>query len=142
MELKEKIRNLVEIALSIENKHYEIILSHLPKYQAQIIETQIGVDLTGVERILDTYGIKHTIKEHGSEKTELLRGQLPINIDDFELIPKIIQTENVKYSGKNSLKQDVFVFERRIGNLYFIVEAVRFSKKGNKLVFQTLFKRK
>ena len=71
-----------------------------------------------------------------------MRGQLPINIDDFELIPKIIQTENVKYGGKNSLKQDVFVFEKRIGNLFFVVEAVRQSKRGNKLVFQTLYKRK
>ena len=140
--MKEKIRNLVDLALTAENKHNKITLGHVPKYQAEIIKSQIGIDLTGVERILDSYGIKHTIKEHGSEKTESLRGQLPINIDDFELIPKIIQTENVKYGGKNSLKQDVFVFEKRIGNLFFVVEAVRQSKRGNKLVFQTLYKRK
>ncbi len=140
--MKQKIRNLVEIALTVENKHFELPIGFLPKYQAQIIEAQIGIDLTGVERVLDTYGIKHTIKEHGSEKTELLRGQLPINIDDFELIPEIIKTENIRYGGKNSLRQDVFIFEKRIGNLYFVVEAARFSKKGNKLVFQTLYKRK
>lgn len=140
--MKEKIRYLVDKALSNENKHYELMISYLPKYQAKILEAQFDVDLTGVERVIDTYGIKHTIKEHGSEKTELLRGQLPVNIDDFELIPEIIKTDNVKYGGKNSLRQDVFVFEKRIGNLYFVVEAVRFSKKGNKLVFQTMYKRK
>jgi len=140
--VKKEIKNLVQKALTGSNKHMELTINYLPKYQAQIIEKIIGIDLNGVSRSIDTYGIKHTIKEHGSERTELARGQLPVNIDDFELIPEILKTDIVKYGGKNSLKQDVFVFERRIGNLYFVVEAVRFSKKGNKLVFQTLYKRK
>lgn len=140
--MKKEIRELVTKALTIENKHYELVLSYLPNYQATIIEKYVGVNLAGVERIIDTYAIKHTIKMHGNERTEKSRGQLPVNIDDFELIPEILKTDIVKYGGKNALKQDVFVFEKRIGNLYFVVEAVRFSKKGNKMVFQTLYKKK
>jgi len=41
------------------------------------------------------------------------------------------------------MNQDVFMYGKNIDNTYFVAEAVRFSrKKGNKLVFQTMYKRK
>jgi hypothetical protein len=136
------IKELIEIALS-SNQHAEYNFTLLTKQQAKIIEEKIGIDLTGVHRIIDTYGIKHAIKEHGSASKEHSRGQEPVNLDDFLLIPQILkEPDKIEYAGKNSLRQDVFKFSKRVGWLYIVAEAVRVSSKGNKLVFITLYKRK
>lgn len=138
------IRNLVAFALADRaNVSAQYIFSKLPRSQAQRIEKLIGVDLTGAPRLIDTSGIRHALRKHGNAVTEARRGNIAINTYDFEKIPSVLANpDEVKYGGKNSLNQDVFVFEKRIDNLYFVVEAIRFSKSGNKLVMQTLYKKK
>lgn len=70
-------------------------------------------------------------------------GQIAITHADFERIPEVlISPDAVSFLGNNALRQPVFLFTKRIGQLYFVAEAVRFSKKGNRLVFQTMYKRK
>ena len=137
------IKQLIDIALSNGNKYAEFSFSRLPIAQSKIIEKQIGLKLVGVERIMDTSAIRHTLRNHGSESTEAPRGQVAVSLDDFGRIPLILkEPDNITYWGKNALKQDVFLYEKKIGDIYFVGEAVKVVSAGNKLVFQTMYKRK
>ena len=91
-----------------------------------MIEKEIGVDLTGCERYIDTYTIRHTLKNHGFATTEEKRGQVVITLDDFQLIPSLIENaQKIKYIGKNKRKQDVFEYHTISNGRYIILEAVR-----------------
>ena len=139
---KSKIKKLVKFALSDRlNQHKEIVIGNVSKRQADFFLEEIGIDLENAERCLDTSAIRHIIKEHGSEKTEQARGQVPINLDDFELITSILENaDEISYKGKNRLQQDTFVY-KKIQDIYVVMEAVRLSKKkGNKISICTMYK--
>jgi hypothetical protein len=138
------IKELVNLALSEEfNFHAEFTLGKLPAKQSRIIESLIGSKLVGSDRIIDTSGIRHTLKKHGSEINESKHGQIAVSIDDFNKVPHILrEPDQIVYSGKNRLKQDVFLYQKKIGVIYYVAEALRISKKGDRLVFQTMYKRK
>lgn len=143
MSKKTEIQKLVEFALSDKlNQHKELIIGKVNKRQAEAIKSVMNVDLLGKERFLDTSTIRHIIKQHGSEKTEASRGQVAINLDDFELIPEIVEkATNINYLGKNNLNQDVFEYRKKIKNTYVVIEAVRLSKKkSNRIFISTMYK--
>ena len=136
------INQLVELALSdTKNTHAELVYGYLSSHQALIIEKEIGVNLKGAQRVIDTSGIRHALRKHGSPEKERKRGQIAITIDDFKLIPQILKSpDKIIYTGKNSLNQDTFAFHKKLKNAYIVAECVRFAKKGNKLVFATMYK--
>lgn len=143
MEKKTKIQKLVEFALSNKlNQHKEITIGKVNKKQSDFFLKTIGVNLENAERCIDTSAIRHIIKNHGSEKTEKSRGQIAINLDDFDLINEVLDTSTeISYKGKNRLKQDVFVYKKKIKNTFVVMEAVRLSKKkGNKLSICSMYK--
>ncbi|WP_315060026.1 PBECR3 domain-containing polyvalent protein [Capnocytophaga leadbetteri] len=140
---KSKIQRLVDFALSDKlNQHKEIIIGKVSKKQAETFKQQLGIDLENVERCIDTSAIRHIIKHHGSEKTEKSRGQIAINLDDFDLITTVLEkADEVSYQGKNRLNQDVFLYKKKIENVHIVMEAVRISKKrGNKISISTMYK--
>lgn len=102
---KSKIKKLVKFALSDRlNQHKEIVIGKVSKRQADFFLQEIGIDLENAERCLDTSAIRHIIKEHGSEKTEQARGQVPINLDDFELITSILENaDEISYKRKKPI---------------------------------------
>jgi hypothetical protein len=143
MPIKTKIKSLVDEALSLKKNEGTVVIGVVSKKQAIEIMKLTGVETEGCERIMDTQYIRHSIRNHGHVKTEKSRGQIAISLDDFELVPDIISNpDTIKYLGKNSLKQDVIEYKKRINDLYFVVEAVRVAKRGNTLVFNTIYKRK
>ena len=113
------IKELVELALSNKtSKHAEYTLGKLPPKQSRIIEAITGYKLVGSERIIDTSGIRHTLRKHGSERMESRHGQIAVNIDDFSKISLILkEPDKILYTGKNRLQQDVFLFQKRIGTV-------------------------
>ena len=106
----------------------------------KVLKAKTDIDLTGYTRVIDKSGINHTIKNHGNEKKEQSRGQIAITNEDFELIPEIIKSENVIYSGKNDLGKDCLLYEAHIGSLIFYIEEIRTGRK--QLCLQTMYKRK
>lgn len=51
---------------------------------------ELGIDINEeYKHVVDNYAIRHTFNNHGG-KGESLRGQIPINNSDFELIPDIV----------------------------------------------------
>lgn len=139
------IKELVHFALSDKlNKHKEIKINNVTKKQASLFVSVIGKDLQGAERYIDTSTVRHIISKHGSVKKELSRGQIAINLDDFELIPKVLKNATkITYLGKNNLKQDSFEYQLELKDVYVVIEAVRISKrKGDRLYISTMYKKK
>lgn len=142
--MKKEIRELVGYALSdIDNKNKALEIGMVNKKQSQIIKENIGLETYGCKRFLDTSAIKHILRKHGSIKTEEKRGQIAINIDDFEQIPFYISNaDSIEYVGKNKLKQDVFKYSMSEENQIVIIESVVLNKYGNKIYIETMYKKK
>jgi hypothetical protein len=115
-------------------------IGSISNYEAELIRYKTGLNVSGYTRIIDNYGIKHTLKQHGKAELEQLRGQLPIIPSDFELIPQIVKTENIIYSGKNKIGNDVILYEAVLDNVFYYAEEVRNKRK--KLALQSIWKRK
>ena len=138
------IKQLIEVSLSNKTNIYaEFAFGKLSPKQSKMIENSIGSRLAGAERIIDSNGIRHALRKHGSERLEAKHGQIAVTIDDFSKVPLILkEPDEITYLGRNRLKQDTFLYEKKIGIIHYVAEAVRYSKAGNKLVFQTMYKRK
>ena len=98
---------------------------------ASFIFEKTGLDVSGFTRVVDNYGVRHTIKQHGDQAKESKRGQLAVTLDDFGLIPLITsQPDNVFADGKNKIGRDVIVFEKLINGIgYRHVEELRGKHK-------------
>jgi len=115
------------------------------------IKQNTNYDLSGFWVSLDTNAINHTLKQHGNENVEKLRGQIVVVKNDFSLIEKVvIEADNICLAGKSSIGNDLIIFEKNIEQItYFMVFEIRkivISKKQkyklNRLALQTLYKRK
>lgn len=96
----------------------------------KIIE-KTGLDVSGFRRILDNYGVRHTMKQHGDAVKEARRGQVAVTLDDFRLIQVITsQPDDIFADGKNKIGRDVIVFVKLIEGIgYRHVEEVRGKHK-------------
>lgn len=91
---------------------------------------------------MNTNAIKHILKIHGSIKKEAKKGQIAINIDDFENIPIFISNAHlIEYIGKNALNQDVFKYTTKAERSIIVIESVIINKRGNKVYIETMYKK-
>lgn len=142
--MKKEIRELVDFALSDDlNQHKALVIGTVTKNQAVELELKTGINFYDCKRIIDTSAIRHIIRKHGSAKTEAKKGQVPVNIDDFEKIPQYIANAFlVEYVGKNKLKRDVFQYLSEHNGIVFIIRGVVINNDGKKLIIETMFKKK
>ena len=99
---------------------------------------------------IDNYGIKHTIERHGNAEREARQNQVAIQKSDFTLLEIIVrEADSIKYDPRQKTPKSVvvetFIFEKMIGDTFYVMKEIRrVTKKGkkNKLVFQTMFKKK
>ena len=139
--MKTEITELVEFAINSKNTlNKKVSINIVDELEAAILKAKTGFDLLGFKRIIDKSSINHAIKEHGNVKTEASRGQIAITKKDFELIPQIVKSENVIYSGKSKAGIDCILYEIVINNTYYYVEEIRKGKK--ELCLKSLYKRK
>ena len=131
---------LLEKAKNSPNERQVICIgkvsSKLNKYALQN-----NFDLTDYEHNIDVSGVRHAIKEHGSKKTEIPRGQIPIDDADFEKIPLILYSyDNVVFTGQNRIGRETITYEKKFpdGCIYYI-EEIRQGKKT--LTINTMYKR-
>ena len=87
--------------------------------------------MTGFTRVLDNYGVRHTIKQHGNARQESKRGQIAVTLEDFEKIFAITsQPDDVFADGKNKIGRDVIVYVKVIDGVgYRHVEEVRGKRR-------------
>lgn len=102
-----------------------------------------GFDIVGYTHIVDGANLRHIINHHGTERTEKPRGQLPIEKEDFHLIPKILSQYDKMTISPSTEKQPLnhIVYEKKMdNNIVFYVEEVRTGRK--KLCTKSMYKRK
>lgn len=138
--MKKRIREFVPGALSVADRKVEISLGRVSNHER--IKAETGFDVEGFERILDNYGVRHTMKKHGNQKAEAARGQIAVTIEDFALIPLITSApDRVFHDGQNKIGRDVLVFCKVIDGIgYRHVEEIR--PKGKLVATDSLRKKK
>jgi phage-Barnase-EndoU-ColicinE5/D-RelE like nuclease3 len=114
-----------------------------------IISTSISTDIIRLTRlnledythILDNFGIIHTFKKHGNAKKEMLRGQLAIEIVDFQHIETIVlEYDDIIYGQMNDMGNKLMKFVKAIERInYFYVVEIRTGRK--EIALQTFYKR-
>ena len=108
--------------------------------EAKELEAELGIDLTGYRRSIDSFAIKKIIKDHGTEGTETPRGQGGIVREDFRRIPEIVsEYDEVIISGKDGMGNTLIQYKKWYsdGTTYY-VEEVR--NKRMELTTKTMWK--
>lgn len=98
-----------------------------------------GYDLSDYIHNIDSSAIRHIRKNHGSN-SEYLRGQEPVNNNDFEALPRIIDSpDSIEFVGKNKLGRDVIKLSKDMkDNIANYFEEIREGQKT--LSGDTLYK--
>ncbi len=112
------------------NELKSVVYSVVEDVQAAAIEKATNIDISGFERVLDSYGIKHILKNHGGASEEL-RGQEPITLEDFKKIPDVVENYDKVFGGVLSKrnKLPMIAYVKRTNGVILIVEEQRESKK-------------
>jgi len=124
-----RLTEFAKVAMTIADRRTIEVIGKVEN--ASFIFEKTGLDVSGFTRVVDNYGVRHTIKQHGDQAKESKRGQLAVTLDDFGLIPLITsQPDNVFADGKNKIGRDVIVFEKLINGIgYRHVEELRGKHK-------------
>ncbi len=139
--MENEIKQLVEFAKNSKSPiNSKLQISYIDEKEAEILELKTGFKLFGFKRMIDKFGINHTLKNHGNIEIESKRGQIAITDIDFELIPKIVKSQNIIYVSKNKMGNDLILYEAIVNDTFYYVEEVRKGRK--ELCMTTMYKRK
>ena len=97
-----------------------------------------GIDLTGYKHVIETTGIQHSEKRHGSKSED----RMPLSLQDYLLVPYIIkERDKVEMSPQRDVMHHnrILIYTKRIGDTYYYVEEIRMKNKS--LTFKSLWKR-
>ncbi len=149
MDIFEKIRNLFDFAILDKLSELHIVdIGTIDVSVAQRIREQTGLNLQDYVVCIDTFSIKHIMKNHGNPFTEAQRGQVAVTKEDFCKIGQIINDfDTVLYDTRSSKKSkevisESLVFSKEIENQYVVVKEIRsVVKRGkqNRLVLQSMW---
>jgi phage-Barnase-EndoU-ColicinE5/D-RelE like nuclease3 len=125
----EKITQFAAEAMRIADRQTLLVIG--PVVNVALIQAQTKFNLAGYTRVLDNYGVRHTMKQHSDPGRELKRGQLAVTLEDFALIPLITGEPDYAYAdGKNRIGREVIVFVKLIDGIgYRHVEEIRGKHK-------------
>ena len=100
--IKQEILDLFEICIEkTEPFHIKIDICIVPNYLSDLVFEKTGIDISNHLITIDNYGITHAILKHGNIKTELNRGQIDLEKEDFILFfDRIITSDNISFIGK------------------------------------------
>ena len=123
------LTSFVKEAFTIADRRILLILGQVDN--APLILQKTGLDVTGFTRVLDNYGVRHTIKQHGNARQESKRGQIAVTLEDFGKILAITsQPDDVFADDKNKIGRDVIVYVKVIDGVgYRHVEEVRGKRR-------------
>ena len=123
------ILRFVENALRVADRQTILTLGKVSN--AQLILEKTGLNVTGFTRVLDNYGVRHTLKQHGNSVKEDRRGQIAVTAEDFAKISSITSApDNIFADGKNKIGRNVIVFVKLIDGVgYRHVEELRGKHK-------------
>jgi hypothetical protein len=105
-----------------------------------------GVDIHGYVHEISNYFIRHVIRNHGDEKREIARGNLPVTDDDFQRIPAIIEHPDYIIIGAKRNNEERIIYvksdekEENGTTLYF--EEILRGSTNRSLRGNTMYKTK
>jgi len=136
------LSELIDLTLSESNESVKFGLGGVSQEFVSLVKELTGMSIEGFEHIVDNYAIRHCIKKHGSAKDEAARGQIAVTINDFKLIPQIIELpDSIDYAGVNNQGNHVLIYSKVIENqLILYLEEMRGKRK--EATMQTMYKRK
>ncbi len=118
--MENEIKKLVEFALNSKSSiNSKLQISIIDESEAEFIEIKTGFKLIGFKRIIDKFGINHTLKNHGNVDIEKRRGQIAITEEDFELVPEIAKSQNIIHVSKNKIGNDIILYEAIINDVFY-----------------------
>ena len=140
----ESISELIEYAFNdISNQLKTFEFHYLDdEIERMMLEKLLNLNLKNFKRTIDNYAIIHTHNKHGQANKEISRGQIEVKIEDYLLIPDIVNNpDNITIGEKSNIGTELIIYEKEIEEIrYFYVEEVR--KKRKSLSMKTLYKRK
>jgi hypothetical protein len=130
------------------NEHWRIDIGLINGVLANNIFENTNLELENYLISVDTHGIRHILRQHGTIETEKNRGQKVIQKKELRLLIKTIQQgDSISDAGKSALGNDCILLQKEIkGILYFSIWEVRKvtsvkkqSKKKSRIMLQTLY---
>ena len=140
--MKDPLLDFVDAALADKTNAKMIFeFYELDAGQVAVLLEQSGHGLEGYRRVLDSFAVKHIFKNHGNDKTELLRGQIGVVREDFLLIERTVKTSGIVSIELSKIGNTIFVYTFEHENFrLFLVEEIRVRRK--ELAVLTLYKQK
>jgi hypothetical protein len=98
------------------------------------------LDVTGFMLIVDDQHVIHASRRHGSPRTEMQRGQLPLEFDDYARLPRILGDPDTIEPGATGRRggPSVVVTKAIGGVRYRVVIELRMRRR--QLAFVSMFK--
>lgn len=122
-----------------QSSNKKIFVSKIVKGVATTIKEQLGINVYDYNISIKNDDIRKIYKDHGTEKTEIPRGQVPISDSDFLKVREVVNNpDTIELAGKTPQGKDAIRFEKNIdGNLVIITYV---SDKHKNLELQTMYK--
>lgn len=138
---KEELKQVIQKAKENPNERQNVVIGKVSEKLQQKAKEN-GFDLSNYNHDIDVSGTRHSVKQHGDEKREELRGQIAIKDEDFEKIPEIIYDyDDVEFTGKNKTGLETITYKKVFpdGTVAY-VEEIRTGRKT--LTINTMYKQK
>lgn len=109
-------------------------LGPVPRPDQVLAATQL--DVAGYSAIVDNYAVRHTLRQHGNAAAERKRGQLPVEQEDFGLLPLILaEPDTLHADGLTRQGRAALVYTKVIGGVgYWLAQELRTGRKQLALV--------
>lgn len=102
--MKDELSDLIKYAFDDTSNQLKTIELHfLESDELEFLEKLLSDIKKGFKRTIDNYAIVHTHNKHGQESKEISRGQIAITMDDYLLIPTILQNTDLIYHGEKTI---------------------------------------
>lgn len=135
---KDLLLNLNKYQKYSTNK--KLYFGKIGKIISKKIKELFGIDLSNYNLCLSIDAFLHVIKKHGDLISEIKRGQIAVDIEDFELIPLIVTKHDAIILSSKELKNNI-IFIKEINKLvYYLITVV--SKRRHNLEVKTMYKAK
>jgi gas vesicle protein len=124
-----QLKNFIDKSLSDSQYYKKMYFGAIGVELANSIQKATGLNLENFNCSLASNEVRKILKDHGTEKTELPRGQRPVSATDLLNIPKIIQNStNISLSPTLYEGKPVILFEQKNGNEKTTVVAIVSNK--------------
>lgn len=139
---KKSIREVIDFAKNgAANEKRGVRFARVDDAAAATIKESTGADVSGYIHMIDNFGIRHALNEHGNPDVEARRGNIAITENDILKVPEIIKSyDRVENGGTDTSGRSLvrYIKTDTDGTIYY-VEEIRSKRK--ELALKTMWKK-